>query len=311
MDIKWIKLATDIFDNKKIKQIETLPEGDSIIVIWFKLLALAGSVNDSGFVYFTKDIPYTEQMLAAYFNRPLTVIQLALSIFEKFEMIEIIDNVIFVSNWEIYQNVEGMEKVMEQGRKRVANYRERKKLECNVTSNVTSNVTVTQCNAIDKDIDIDIDKRKDIPKGISKRKCFAPPTVDEVRAYCQERGNNIEPQRFVDFYESKGWMVGKNKMKDWKAAVRNWENRDKPSPQESKPREWGKQIYDKAEEQNFPRFGFPAEWFQGETLIKERVKAVKHPKNIQIGVYEEYDVSAQELVDLYNLRRRYYEQQRD
>ena len=154
-------------------------------------------------------------------------------------------------------------------------------------------------------------KEKDIPKGISKKKAFAPPTVEEVRAYCQERGNNIEPQRFVDFYESKGWMVGKNKMKDWKAAVRNWENRDKPAPQESKPREWGKQIYDKAEEQNFPRFGFPAEWFQGETLIKERVKAVKHPKNIQIGVYEEYDVSAQELVDLYNIRRRYYEQQRD
>lgn len=152
---------------------------------------------------------------------------------------------------------------------------------------------------------------KDIPNGISKKKAFAPPTVDEVRAYCQERGNNIEPQRFVDFYESKGWMVGKNKMKDWKAAVRNWENRDKPAPQESKPREWGKQIYDKAEEQHFPRFGFPAEWFQGETLIKERVKDVKHPKNIQIGVYEEYDVSAQELVELYELRRRYYFEQRN
>lgn len=154
-------------------------------------------------------------------------------------------------------------------------------------------------------------KEKDIPNGISKKKTFTPPTVDEVRAYCQERGNNIDPQRFVDFYESKGWMVGKNKMKNWKAAVRNWENRDKPAPQESKPREWGKQIYDKAEEQHFPRFGFPAEWFQGETLIKEKVKAVKHPKNIQIGVYEEYDVSAQELVELYELRRRYYFEQRN
>ena len=152
---------------------------------------------------------------------------------------------------------------------------------------------------------------KDIPNGISKKKVFTPPTVEEVTTYCQERGNNIEPQRFVDFYESKGWMVGKNKMKDWKAAVRNWENRDKPAPQESKPREWGKQIYDKAEEQHFPRFGFPAEWFQGETLIKERVKAVKHPKNIQIGIYEEYDVSAQELVELYELRRRYYFEQRN
>lgn len=311
MDIKWIKLATDIFDNKKIKQIETLPEGDSIIVIWFKLLALAGSVNDSGFVYFTKDIPYTEQMLAAYFNRPLTVIQLALSIFEKFEMIEIIDNVIFVSNWEIYQNVEGMEKVREQGRKRVANYRERKKLECNATSNVTSNVTVTQCNAIDKDIDIDIDKRKDIPKGISKRKVFAPPTVDEVRAYCQERGNTIDPQRFVDFYESKGWFVGKNKMKDWKAAVRNWEGRDKQNtPKQPNEKTWGAKIYDLSNEQNYPFFGFPEEWFDGHDLNESRVTSVIHPIDKQRGIYEEFTIKPQELIDLYKLRRDYYEQRK-
>lgn len=52
---------------------------------------------------------------------------------------------------------------------------------------------------------------------------FTPPSMDEVRQYCIERRNRVDPQRFIDFYESKGWMVGKNKMKDWKAAVRNWE----------------------------------------------------------------------------------------
>ena len=60
------------------------------------------------------------------------------------------------------------------------------------------------------------------------RKRFTPPTVDEVREYCFERGNSVDPQRFVDYYTSNGWMVGKNKMKDWKAAVRNWEQKDKP-----------------------------------------------------------------------------------
>lgn len=55
---------------------------------------------------------------------------------------------------------------------------------------------------------------------------FAPPTVDDVRAYCTERGNGVDPQRFVDFYQSKGWKVGNNTMKDWKAAVRTWEQRD-------------------------------------------------------------------------------------
>ena len=56
---------------------------------------------------------------------------------------------------------------------------------------------------------------------------FAPPTLEEVAAYCKERQNNVDAQRFVDFYASKGWFVGKNKMKDWKAAVRTWEHGDK------------------------------------------------------------------------------------
>lgn len=128
-EIKWIKIATNVFDSKKIKQIETLPDGDTIIVIWFKLLVLAGNINDNGFIYFTKDIPYTDQMLANYFNRPLTTMQLALKIFQQFEMIEIVDDILFVSNWEEYQNVEGMEKIREQNRIRVARYRERKSLE--------------------------------------------------------------------------------------------------------------------------------------------------------------------------------------
>ena len=59
------------------------------------------------------------------------------------------------------------------------------------------------------------------------RKRFVPPTVDEVREYCEERGNSVDPQRFVDYYSSNGWMVGKTKMKDWKAAVRTWEQREK------------------------------------------------------------------------------------
>lgn len=63
--------------------------------------------------------------------------------------------------------------------------------------------------------------KKEVPKGTKKK--FEPPSVDDVRAYCLERGNGIDPEYFVDFYKSKDWMIGKNKMKDWKAAVRNWE----------------------------------------------------------------------------------------
>ena len=65
-----------------------------------------------------------------------------------------------------------------------------------------------------------------VPTTSTRTKRFTPPTVDEVRSYCQERQNNVDPQRFVDYYSSNGWMVGKNKMRDWKAAVRTWEHKD-------------------------------------------------------------------------------------
>ena len=158
-DVKWIKMSTEVFDNRKIRQIEAMPEGDSIIVIWFKLLCLAGCVNDKGYIYITQEVAYTEQTLAVQFNRPLTTVQLALKVLEEFGMIEVIDDILCISNWEKYQSIEKLEKMREQTRQRVAKYREnQKKLECNVTCNAD----VTQCNATDKDIDIDIDKDIDI-----------------------------------------------------------------------------------------------------------------------------------------------------
>jgi len=152
-EVKWIKLSTDIFNNRKIRQIEKMPDGDAIIVIWLKLLILAGDVNDGGLVYFTKEIPYTEQLLATQFDRPLAVVQFALKTFEQFSMIEIVDNLICVSNWEKYQNVESLDRIREQTRKRVAKHRAEKQL-------AASNVTVTLRNATEEDKDIDKEKEK-------------------------------------------------------------------------------------------------------------------------------------------------------
>jgi hypothetical protein len=76
-------------------------------------------------------------------------------------------------------------------------------------------------DSIDKDSIDKVSIGKDICMAKSKR--FVPPTVEEIKEYCLERNNNVDPQRFYDFYEAKGWYVGKNKMKDWKAAVRTWE----------------------------------------------------------------------------------------
>lgn len=127
-DVKWIKISTGIFDNRKIRQIENMPDGDALVVIWLKLLILAGEVNDGGLVYFTKDIPFTDQLLSTQFNRPLPTVQLALRTFQQFGMIDIVDDLIMVSNWEKYQSIEGMEKIKEQNRIRKQRQRERERL---------------------------------------------------------------------------------------------------------------------------------------------------------------------------------------
>ena len=80
-------------------------------------------------------------------------------------------------------------------------------------------------DSIDKD-SIDKDSKGESVRG-EKAKRFYPPTLDEVKQYCEERKNNIDPMAFIDFYSSKGWMIGKNRMKDWKAAVRTWERKRK------------------------------------------------------------------------------------
>ncbi len=224
-EVKWIKLSTELFNNRKIKQIECLPEGNAIIVMWVKLLCLAGNINDSGQIYFTKEIPYTDQMLSTQFNIPLTTVQLALKIFEQFEMIEVIDNILQISNWEKYQNVDRLTEIREYNR--LAKQRQRarqKQLEVDVKD---KSRTSQRCHDTDIDKDIDIDKEEDKEKdNKSKRKTasrFKAPTVEEVKAYCLERKNNVDAERFVDYYTSNGWKVGKQSMKDWKAAVRTWE----------------------------------------------------------------------------------------
>jgi predicted phage replisome organizer len=231
-EVKWIKITTDIFANRKIKQIMMMPESDAIIVIWFHLLCLAGEVNEKGLIRLTQEVPYTDEMLANEFHKPLNIVRMALSLFEKFNMVEIIDNIYCISNWEKYQNIDKLEEIKEKTRLRVARHRERVKL-LTVDSNATVTLPVTPCNAldIDKDKDIELDKENIDSAQKPAAKKFAPPSLKEVTDYCNERQNDVNPQRFIDFYTSNGWKVGKNKMKDWKAAVRTWEQRNKEGTQ--------------------------------------------------------------------------------
>lgn len=161
-DINWIKLRVDMFDDEKIKIIQSMPEGDAILVIWIRIIALAGKCNAKGLVLIEDEFPYSDEMLATIFNKPLATVRLALGTFEKFRMIERTEKGIYISNFEKHQNTEGMEKIREQARIRKQREREKKRalleagntpalpenssenpetLPENVTDNVISHVT--------------------------------------------------------------------------------------------------------------------------------------------------------------------------
>lgn len=179
-DVQWIKLSTDIFSNRKIKQIQSIPNGDTFFVIWIKLLIMAAETNDGGQIYLTKDMPYTTKQLANFLGKSQKISEKSLEIFKNFQMISVKDGVISIKNWEKYQNVDGMERVREQAKIRMRNYRARQTVTENYAT-VQTNVTqqVTQRDATDKDIDKDIDidiKEKPKKKSVTKKE----KTIDDV-----------------------------------------------------------------------------------------------------------------------------------
>lgn len=149
-DINWIKISTALPDNEKIKLIEKLPEGDTLIVLWIKMIIHAGKINNNGYIYLVEGVPYSDEELATVYNRPLPVVRMALEIFSRLRMIEIFqDGGINLINWEKYQNVEGMEKI------RAGNADRQRRLRMKMQyllPPVTDNVTlqVTSHNGTDK-----------------------------------------------------------------------------------------------------------------------------------------------------------------
>lgn len=108
---------------------------------------------------------------------------------------------------------------------RKTEYKREKKALC---LNEDKQYALSMCLANAKRVEKRIEENSIEEKSVEqKKKRFAPPTVTEVKEYCVERRNKIDPEQFIDFYESKGWMIGKNKMKSWKASIRTWERKDK------------------------------------------------------------------------------------
>lgn len=164
-DVKWIKITTDIFDDEKILLIESLPEADSIIVIWFKLLCLAGKMNNSGVFMMNDTIAYTDKMLATIFRRKETTVQLALQTFENFGMVEIIDGVITIPNWNKHQSLDAYEKKKQRDRLYQAERRANQRALISKSSDTSPDSQKTQSSDVavseeERDKDIEEDKKE-------------------------------------------------------------------------------------------------------------------------------------------------------
>ncbi|WP_267379318.1 phage replisome organizer N-terminal domain-containing protein [Bacillus sp. GM_Baccil_2] len=164
-DVKWIKLSTSMFEDEKIRLIESLPDADTLLIIWIKLLSQAGRTNANGYIFLSENIPFTEEMLSTLFNRPIATVRLALQTFKQFGMIDITDDqYICIANWEKHQNIDGLERVKQLNAERNKKYRERKKQQQLALENKgeESDVCVTSRDDTDIDKELDIDKEKEL-----------------------------------------------------------------------------------------------------------------------------------------------------
>lgn len=253
-DVKWIKIVTDIFDDEKILLIESLPDAYAIIVVWFKLLCLAGKQNNSGVFIMNSKIAYTDKMLSTIFRMKETTVQLALKTFEEFGMIEIVDGVITIPNWGKHQNLDQLENKKQYMKNYMANYREKQReLSCKTNSKTNSKTNVSQA---DKDIDIEEDIRnKNKELDINKKdiyiapsnfpNCSEPPIISLslndnslYLIYQKDIDEWKELYQSVDILQElkkmKGWLNANPKKRKTKSGIKRfinaWLSREQDKP---------------------------------------------------------------------------------
>lgn len=222
-EVKWIKIATDIFDDEKILLIESMPDADALIVIWLKLLVQAGKCNTSGVLIMNNGMPYTDEMLATLFRRPLNTVRLALTTFEKFGMVEFIDEVIALPNWGKHQSLDQIEKRREymksymrkkrkEQKKLVADVNETGKVYSEVYNDVYKGVYV---NSADKDKDKELDSSSKLVNRLSEEESEAifsrfkdaDYLINEVQEQVDAKRKKIEKpyEYIVGYATNKGW----------------------------------------------------------------------------------------------------------
>ena len=215
----WLKLKRDFFKRHDIRIIEEAENGKDYILFYLKLLL--ESIDHDGALRFSDTVPYNERMLSIITNTNIDVVRSAMKMFIELRMIEILDDeTIYMV--EVQKLIGSAVDTDEANRQRRC--RERKKMLAlqSCDTNVTNSHESTS-------IDIDTDKEKETESIKAPQKRFCKPTIEEVQAYCDERNNGVDAQRWFDYYESNGWKVGRNPMRDWKASLRTWERKETKS----------------------------------------------------------------------------------
>ena len=229
-DVKWIKLTTDMFDNRKIKHLRRLPDGNNIVLMWVMLLTMAGRCNAGGMIFLTENIPYTPKMLADELDFEENTVKLGIQALESLNMVTTDNGHFTIAGWEEYQNIDGMEKIKEQNRIRQKNWYDRKK----ALPNVRPNVSITQPNAldIDKEIEKDIDLENNnisTPTATKKHKYGTHNNVlltDEEYTKLQERFPTDYDEKINTL--SEGLALKGYKYKSHYLAVIKWAQNEKP-----------------------------------------------------------------------------------
>ena len=227
----YLRLKDNFFDSDELKILESMKDGYLYSNILLKLYLR--SLKNDGKLVFNDRIPYSADMLSSITGHRVGTIKQALTIFKDLGLIDVLDNgAIYMLD---IQNFIGKGS-SEADRKR--EYRQRIEIDrTNVQTNVQTNLRQISEKSppeieieLEKDIEIEKEIHSSAKSTTTKRKRFEKPTLSQITQYCLERNNNVNAEQFYDYYESNGWKVGKNAMKDWKACVRTWERNgyDKP-----------------------------------------------------------------------------------
>lgn len=223
-DVKWIKMSTGLPDNRKIKQIRNLPNGDSIALMWVFMLCLAGSVNEQGLIYITPEVPYTDEMLAEEFNMDLNTVRLGLATFQRFGMIEIVEDVIFLSAWEKWQSVDRLSEMREYNRLAKQKSRAKQKLLASVND---MSMTGQRCQDTDKIREDKKENRKEDNKPVRHK------YGEYKNVLLSDEQYEKLVKEFPDDYQERierlsEWMASTGTArKDHLATIRSWARREK------------------------------------------------------------------------------------